>query len=81
MALTALDGYNLSGKWQKSRKKTKKESDKLFKEMIVKLFDCSEHQAETYIKFDLLDKKQVEDLYQRVYDPGSIKMRKSRKKK
>jgi len=80
MAFTSLDGKNLSGPWQKSRKTAKNEADKELQEMITKLFNCSDNQAKNYIKYKLVDTKKINDLYQRIYDPSSVKIRKKRTK-
>jgi hypothetical protein len=77
---TSLDGSNCSGKWAIAKKKEKSESTKTFKEQIVKLFNCSEHQAETYIAFNLLDEKYVNDLYCYMYQPEKSKISKKKQK-
>ena len=79
MAFTSLDGKNLMGPWQKTKKTTKKEATKELKERITKLFNCSDHQAENYINYELVDKKKINDLYERIYEPESVKISKRQK--
>ena len=77
---TALDGYNLYGVWQKAKKKDKEAADKTLKEKIIKLFNCSDHQADNYLKYKLLDIDRLEGLYQQIYEPETIKVEKTKKK-
>jgi len=79
MAFTSLDGKNLMGTWQKSRKTSKTEAKSELKERITKLFNCSEHQAENYIKYELIDEKKINDLYQRLYEPETVRISKRKK--
>jgi len=80
-AFTSLDGKNLIGKWCKSKKTQKKENINILKERICKVYDCSEHQAENYIEFDLIDAKKLNELYDRIFEPESLKISKTSKNK
>ena len=75
LAFTALDGNNLTGVWQKSKKKARNNEKKELKEKILKLFKCSEHQAETYINYKLITGKDINALYEKIYEPGKVKIR------
>lgn len=80
MAFTSLDGKNLSGVWQLSKKTTKTETKKELKERITKLFNCSDNQADNYIKYNLVDTKKVNELYERIYEPELVKISKKKTK-
>jgi hypothetical protein len=78
LAFTSLNGYNLLGPWQKTKKEAKKSTKDLM-EKACKLFkNCSENQIKAYLNYKLLDEDKIDDLYRRIYDPGSIKIKKSK---
>jgi hypothetical protein len=73
MCYTSLDGLNLYGKWAKPKKKKaggNKHTDMVDK--IMKVFDCSMNTAESYLKTDLIDEKELENTYAILYDPSSL---------
>ena len=76
MCFKSLNGYNLSGAWQKSKKKTTIENRKEVKEKVSHLFDCSENESETYVDFNLIDEESINSLYTRIYEPEKMKIRK-----
>jgi len=78
MALTSLNGYGLRGAWQKYKKKQKSKSSNDLVEKVVRLFDCSENEARNYVDFNLINEKKMNILYQRVFEPNTVKIRKKR---
>lgn len=79
MAFTALDGFELTGVWKKFKKKPASKTKKGLREKVSALLKCSASDAESYIKAGLIDTKTINDLWERVYDPNSVKVRKKRK--
>ena len=80
LAFTALDGYDFRGAWQKTKKKSVSKTKDEFRDRIVKVFDCTENDANSYIEDGLLDKKVINELYLRAFEPENVKIRKKRKK-
>jgi hypothetical protein len=78
MAFQALNGYKLTGTWKRFKAKPGKKSEKGLKAKVVELLKCSENEADAYINKGLMDTKVINDLYQRIYEPGTIKMRKKK---
>lgn len=78
MAFQALNGYKLTGTWQRFKAKPGKKSEKGLKDKVIELLKCSGNEADNYINSGLVDSKVINDLYQRIYEPGSIKMRKKK---
>ena len=78
MAFQALNGYSLTGTWQRFKAKPGKKSEKGLKSKVSELLNCSENEADSYINKGLVDTKVINELYQRIYEPGSIKIRKKK---
>jgi hypothetical protein len=78
LAFTSLDGYNLLGPWQKTKKESKKSTKDLMEKACKVFKNCSENQIKAYLDYKLLDEDKINELYQKLYDPGSIKIKKSK---
>ena len=79
MAFQALNGYKLTGSWKRFKAKPGKKSEKGLKAKVVELLKCSENEADSYINKGLVDTKVINDLHQRIYEPGSVKLRNKKK--
>lgn len=80
MAFTTFDGIALNLKWKKS-KAGSQESHKEYIEKIMKVYNLSHNDAESCIRFKTINLDELDELYTRIYEPETIKFRKSKSNK
>jgi len=74
MALTSLDGKNLYVKWNKSKKTASQEREDTI-EKVMKVYDCSRNESQSFLANGIINLEKLEDLYARIYAPNDIKFR------
>ena len=77
LAFTSFKGQYIDTSWKKAKAGTTKGKAETI-EKVMYVFDLSYSEAESCLHFGTVDLDEVEDLYARLFDPESIKFRKSR---
>ena len=81
LAFTAFDGVKLDMSWKMTSKGTKKPDEVDDVTKIMKVYNLSNNDAVSCVKFKTVDMEEVDDLYLRLFDAGSAKFRAKKGKK
>lgn len=85
MAMTGLDGKKYYGKWAKSKKSydedgdTARDATKAYVEKIMYVCKCSHNDAVHFAKYGLVNREEIEEIYEKISKPCVVKVKKKRK--